>query len=126
MSDKVYQNAKMSKVLFLMMEGGVEEYKGKTQEEINIDLTLIDNQEDIGNFECEMPSTPGNYKVKKKIAKEKTIKRESWSITQKIYIADFFLATLNFKKAPTEREVTQFSDKYLELFKEKKWSSIKT
>lgn len=34
MSDKVYQTGKISKLLPLMIEGGAEEYKSKTLEEI--------------------------------------------------------------------------------------------
>lgn len=137
MSDKVYQKAQISKLLNLMMEGGVEEFKGKTLEEINIDLSPIGYDENVGNLnsypvdnpDCEMPST--SAKVTKKIGEAKKVmppkqdKRESWTKTQKNTLQTFFSDHIKLRKAPTEREITELSEKYPQLFKGKKWTSIK-
>lgn len=42
-----YQTAKVSKLLLLMGEEGIEQFKGKTLDDIDIDLTPITEEDDI-------------------------------------------------------------------------------
>ncbi|KAJ8941808.1 hypothetical protein NQ314_010275 [Rhamnusium bicolor] len=41
MSDKIYQTAKVSKLLLLLTEGGTKQFRGKTLDEIQINLNPI-------------------------------------------------------------------------------------
>ncbi|KAJ8971772.1 hypothetical protein NQ314_000541 [Rhamnusium bicolor] len=47
MSDKIYQTAKVSKLLLLMTEGGAEQFRGKTLDEIQINLNPICDNETV-------------------------------------------------------------------------------
>ncbi|KAJ8933559.1 hypothetical protein NQ314_013933 [Rhamnusium bicolor] len=56
LSDNIYQTAKVSKLLLLMMEGGAENFKGKRLDEIDIRLTPVLDNDDI--FEQLIQDTP--------------------------------------------------------------------
>ncbi|KAJ8971359.1 hypothetical protein NQ314_000740 [Rhamnusium bicolor] len=47
MSDKIYQTAKVSKLLLLLTEGGAEQFRGKTLDEIQLNLNPIYDNETV-------------------------------------------------------------------------------
>ncbi|XP_060535343.1 uncharacterized protein LOC132707485 [Cylas formicarius] len=113
MSDKVYQTAKISKLLLLMMEGGADKYKSKTLDEIDIDLSPVFDNEEMEtiyasnnnlNIDCEMPSTSNNSEIPTKAIKPKKPipinERQSWTNLQKIKISEYFSDHNKKRKAP--------------------------
>ncbi|KAI4455648.1 hypothetical protein MML48_9g00004126 [Holotrichia oblita] len=114
MCDNIYQTAKVSKLLLLMMEGGAENFKGKQLDDIDIQLTpLADNQdcfeqliENTHQEEGELQDRSvendshaveeSNIKIKNK----KLLQRQSWTQNQKRLISKYF-ATL--KKRSVEK-----------------------
>lgn len=139
MSDNIYQTAKVSKLLLLMMEGGAENFKGKRLDEIDIELTpMVDNQD---FFEQLIQDTPqcveevldidvkGNFHTAEekdaKVNNKKILERQSWTDEQKRIISEHFAENIKRKEAPKQLEVKKFVELYPELFRERKWTSIK-
>ncbi|KAI4455594.1 hypothetical protein MML48_9g00001458 [Holotrichia oblita] len=136
MSDKIYQTAKVSKLLLLMTEGGAAEYREKSLDDINIDLNPVYDNENLvddidlspaqpENVESDQTLTATNSQPKKKAKLVKLDKRETWTPTQKKIIAEYFSHHIKKKKAPKQHEVAALTNIYPEFFKDKKWTSIK-
>ncbi|KAK4875861.1 hypothetical protein RN001_012283 [Aquatica leii] len=137
MSDNIYQTAKVSKLLLLMMEGGAENFKGKQLEEIDIPLTpVIDNQDVF--TQCVQDTPQSDEEVQKVDDKSishgteenrekvnKLIERLPWTDQQKQIIFKHFAENIKKKEAPKQLEVKKLIEIYPELFKERKWTSIK-
>ncbi|KAF5278639.1 hypothetical protein FQA39_LY00681 [Lamprigera yunnana] len=114
LSDNIYQTAKVSKLLLLMSEGGVEQYKGKSLDEIDIDLSPITEQgndverlrcnntdieeEELCNEEVQKVQTNTVTVSRLKITKQHI--RRSWSRQQKQAIYKYFLKHIEKKHAP--------------------------
>lgn len=148
MSDKIYQTAKVSKLLLLMMDGGAEEFKGKSLDEIQIDLNPIydketsllenDTENSIGDREkCLLinDTAPNIVENNKKMTsksnkndkknKMKVTERVAWTKQQKTIIKEDFSQNIKDKKPPKQQEIIKFVQKYPLLFGNKKWTSIK-
>nr|CAI5830019.1 unnamed protein product [Callosobruchus analis] len=138
-SDKIYQTAKISKLLLLMLQGGAESFKGKSLDEINIDLSPIYDEEDeqdnsFLNIEEEAITTGGegsegvdsrNITVNKRSKRVMVGNRLTWTNTQKRLVAEHFSMHIQNKRSPKQHEVHDFVQLYPDLFKERKWTSIK-
>ncbi|KAI4465358.1 hypothetical protein MML48_3g00011577 [Holotrichia oblita] len=138
MSDNIYQTAKVSKLLLLMMEGGAENFKGKQLDDIDIQLTpLADNQdcfeqliENTHQEEGELQDRSvendshaveeSNIKVKNK----KLLQRQSWTQNQKRLISKYFATNIKKKEAPKQVEINKFVELHPE-FDQMKWTTIK-
>ncbi|XP_072383666.1 uncharacterized protein [Diabrotica undecimpunctata] len=144
LSDKVYQTAKISKLLLLMMEGGAEKYKGKTLDEIDINLAPLSDaeEEEMENIldtndnltvDCKIPSTSADldnnkepHKKMRNLKKKRFIdRRRPWTKQQKSIIAEYFSDNIKNRKPPIEIEVKHLIEEYPEVFKERKWTCIK-
>lgn len=138
LSDNIYQTAKVSKLLLLMTEGSVEQYKGKTLDDIDIDLSPVVEEVDIEGRLAEtgkeeINTNQEHHACEKTVGKQQTIPtknrkpvmRKAWTIKEKQIIAEYFSDHINKKRAPKQVEVEEFIDKYPGLFTNRKWTSIK-
>lgn len=148
LSDNLYQTAKVSKLLLLASEGGIEQYKGMNLNDINMDLNLIyekpDRVEDIiaaRNEKIERYShSPYEDKIqvgnighttkqfietKTEAMKKTPTPKQSWTVEEKKIIFNYFLNHIKSKRAPKLHEVKEFLKKYPDKFKHRKWTSIK-
>ncbi|KAI4455665.1 hypothetical protein MML48_9g00000121 [Holotrichia oblita] len=136
MSDNIYQTAKVSKLLLLMMEGGAENFKGKQLDDIDIQLTpLADNQDCFEQLIENTHQEEGELQDKSvendshaveesniKIKNKKLLQRQSWTQNQKRLISKYF-ATLK-KKKRRKVEINKFVELHPE-FDQMKWTTIK-
>lgn len=147
MSDNLYQTAKVSKLLLLMMKGGAEQFKGKQLDDINFDLDPILDDQNI--FEMVNSSTVDssidententlhdnksaqlldqNKQISGKKLPTKTkifTHRQTWSSKHKKIIAKYFKEHIKTKTSPKKHEIEEFIEKYPEL-KDVKWTTIK-
>ncbi|KAJ8933494.1 hypothetical protein NQ314_013971 [Rhamnusium bicolor] len=144
MSDKMYQTAKVSKLLLLMTEGGAEHFRGKTLDEIQINLNPIYDNETVtekidldpinqNDLDAEREETlNASHAIQKslKVHKHKSKKvildsRQSWSVTQKKTVAEYFSQHIKENKSPKQHEVNEFVNLYPKLFENRKWTAIK-
>lgn len=136
MPDDIYQTAKVSKLLLLMTSGGAEQFKGKSLEEIDIDLDpvkedmIFDNEiAEITNDDC----SAYTKKLEKKEEDKKTVEqqpirkkcgvRRNWSIDEKRLIANYFKDHIEKKRAPKKHEIMDFVQENPAF--QDKWSTIK-
>nr|CAI5861364.1 unnamed protein product [Callosobruchus analis] len=118
LSDNLYQTAKVSKLLLLSASGGIEKYRGKLLDDIEIDLSPIIEQSgqllsitDTNNGISPEPDKTlhnpngGSIPLSQKRA---PIIRQPWTIEQKNMIAQHFSNHIQRKKAPTQVEVEHF------------------
>ncbi|CAH1990633.1 unnamed protein product [Acanthoscelides obtectus] len=130
----VYQTAKISKLLMLM-EKGVDKYKGKSLNEINInpmsefaeeesdneDNDFLDaNESDCTAFQA-IPEEESRPVSKKKISG-----RTFWTSEQALLVKKHFKSHISTKKAPKKNECMQLIGKYPEIFHDKDWVRVKT
>ncbi|XP_074037276.1 uncharacterized protein isoform X1 [Leptinotarsa decemlineata] len=137
LSDSTYQTAKISKLLLLATEGGLEKYKGLSLDEINIDMNPIveecDFEERTSSILDEMPNNVTSPTEKKEFIphdQEQTRKKcvhpkMSWSAEHKKIIAKYFEKHIESKRAPKEHEITRFRKEYPGMFDDRKWTSVK-
>lgn len=140
MSDDIYQTAKVSKLLLLMMEKGAEQFMGKSLNEIDIDLSPVYDNTEIFQEACdsltenqEPNETEQNYntsddnksKVSSNSSKANAVIRQSWTAEQKHRIAHYFKTHIKNKQAPKKSEVDEFMNEHPNLYKGRKWTSIK-
>lgn len=138
--DDVYQTAKISKLLMVMEKGGANEYKGKSLDEINIDMeeNLLDNNSDESepeedpimhnleppNSQLEVvPSTNKDNVLN--IKRKKSRKLVHWTDEQKKVTTDFFEDHIERKKPPKKNECESLKSQFSELLKNKDWLKIK-
>lgn len=135
--DDIYQTAKISKILLLMEEGGAGQFKGKSIDEINIemDTNLLENNnsdsdsedfpEYISNNQNEelngeaMEKTPN---VTKRGKKRELI---PWTAEQKNIVKKFFKLHIKNKKPPKRSECEDLIQSYPDPLKNKNWLKIK-
>ncbi|KAJ8930654.1 hypothetical protein NQ314_016569 [Rhamnusium bicolor] len=51
--------------------------------------------------------------------------RQSWSVTQKKTVAEYFSQHIKENKSPKQHEVNEFVNLYPKLFENRKWTAIK-
>jgi hypothetical protein len=141
--DDVYQTAKISKLLLLMEKGEAAQFKGKTLDEINIDLDIevdpCENEENnleeseadaIQQLTDLAPSTSSQI-ANKQDSKEKNVKPMQkrklvpWTDKQKETARLFFTKHIRTKRPPKRHEVEEMCSKHAELFANKTWTQIK-
>ncbi|XP_074042023.1 uncharacterized protein isoform X2 [Leptinotarsa decemlineata] len=134
----VYQMAKVSKLLLLNERGKASKYKGKTLEEINIDLDIEeDDSEDDQNEEstiknkCTGNRSTGARNIKQldssnkysKVKKKRIL--QSWTDCQKKVALSFFKNHLKNKIPPKKKECLQLVNDNPGVFVNKSWEKIK-
>ncbi|KAG5863048.1 hypothetical protein JTB14_030290 [Gonioctena quinquepunctata] len=152
LSDSLYQTAKVSKLLLLATEEGVEQYKGMKLDDIDIDLNPMCQEntnfnsiseviEDIKGSSHVMPrATPEDELYEETVEKSVVecpekgvvelpkgviIIRKPWTKQQKQIISNYFSNHIERKQAPKKHEINEFVEKYPKLFTNRKWTSIK-
>nr|CAI5859488.1 unnamed protein product [Callosobruchus analis] len=132
LSDSMYQTAKISKLLLLASEGGLQKYKGMQLDDINIDLKpVVDDSdlneqllEEIGERRTAPTDEPSTTLSTVQSCKNTHIK-QTWSAEQKKIIAEYFADYIKKKQAPKQFEVNKLIKQYPEMFASRKWTSIK-
>ncbi|XP_050508130.1 uncharacterized protein LOC126885580 [Diabrotica virgifera virgifera] len=136
--DDVYQTAKLAKLLLVMENGSGESFKGKSPDDIqlNVDENIMTETnepedkeyenflEDVVVVEAEK-SKPQN--VKNAIVKSTTKKWKlvRWTEDQKVFAKRFFAKNIKKRKASNRRECEDLIDKYPDIFRNKSWLKIK-
>ncbi|XP_074029091.1 uncharacterized protein [Leptinotarsa decemlineata] len=148
--DDVYQTAKLSKLLILMERGEAREHKGKTLDEIQLDLeeNLLKNENSDGNCEDDKEKNSDENIVEKmcvQINKNKenekikeneriNVKRNSkgtkrvlipWTNEQKEVVKAFFGNNIKKRKPPKRKECQELKELYPDLLNNKDWLKIK-
>lgn len=139
--DGIYQTAKISKLLLIMEKGGPSEFKGKSLEEIDIDMeeNLLEMTEDNDESDTEelsfekssnsmeqLPSTSSAELIKQPISKKSTIRTlVPWTKQQKKIVKEYFKNHIQTRRAPKRFECEELKGKYSELLENKNWLKIK-
>lgn len=127
LSDNMYQTAKVSKLLLLMREGGIEQFQGKKLDDIDIDLSPILEEDTLtavlqengeGDVQENSEATP-------EVLKRKPICRKLWTSEQKKTIAQYFSDHIKNKRSPKKREIMEFIRLYPNKFENRIWTTIK-
>lgn len=139
--DGIYQTAKISKLLLIMEKGGQSQFKGKSLEEIDIDMDedLLETADDNDGSDVEepsfekssscidqMPSTSTAVVTKPPMlqhAKMRTL--VPWTNQQKKTVKNYFKKHIETRKAPKRSECEELKTKYTELLANKDWLKIK-
>ncbi|KAF5285263.1 hypothetical protein FQA39_LY16724 [Lamprigera yunnana] len=139
MSDSVYQAAKVSKLLLLMMDGRAGQFQGKSLDEIDIKLDPVYEAVDVlkkaidaihenENDTIAVVDTNDTKENQEKEILEKNNKKHkimTWTEEQKSLIAKHFAEHLETKRAPKKPEVDKLMDLFPQLFQDRKWTSVK-
>lgn len=139
MPDDVYQTAKVSKLLLLMTEGGAEQFKGKSLEEIDVDLNPVsenitfeneiatisnaDYSEYAEKLKGKVPENEDEKTVDQQAVRKRCVNRRIWSIDEKRIIANHFKDHIKEKRPPKKDEVMDFVRANPNF--QDKWSTIK-
>lgn len=141
--DDVFQTAKIAKILLLMEQGSLSDFKGKTLDEINVNLeadifethdNIIDESvaekiddlsEEISNEALEINKKICNPPKKRKCSVP-TKKRilTPWTEEQKKIVLSFFKKHIKDKRAPKRHECEELLKRFPQL-KNKEWQKIK-
>lgn len=143
--DDIYQTAKISKLLLLMEQGSSARYKGKSLDEIEIDLNealeehddtpgsdIYEEEEVIENDNVASTSrvnhvteqNPTTNRILHK-KKKKCIKRIPWTIQQKEIVKEYFKSHITEKKPPKRHECEKLISMHENLLENKDWLKIK-
>lgn len=136
--DDIYQTAKVSKLLLLMEKGAAGSNKGKTLDEIEVDMEenlLTQNSDESENEEeyIENVAPLDNSVTKPKEANQHQIVNESkkkrllvrWTVEQKNIVLKFFKDHISHKKPPKKKEIEVLLNKYPTILHNKDWLKIK-
>ncbi|XP_050516338.1 uncharacterized protein LOC126891198 [Diabrotica virgifera virgifera] len=128
--DDVYQTSKITKLLLLMEQGLAAEHKGKTLNEIKIDLeddlltaeNVEDHEDDMEMVVSADVPKEGEPKSKQQKQKRVLVK---WTDEQKQVVLEFFNGHIKKKRPPKRIEVEQLKEKHPQLLSNKDWLKIK-
>lgn len=133
--DDVYQTAKIAKILMLMEKGEAAMHKGKTLDEIEVNLEEEINLEEVGEEYKDMEESNLENSVSEEESKEtqgvlKTVKLkkrklESWTNEQKEIVFGFFENHIKNKKPPRKTECEELKKIYARELENKGWLKIK-
>lgn len=149
--DDIYQTAKVSKLLMLAKSSSIEQYRGKSLNEIHIEENLVEVESDEGNSDGEgeraledietenkiiagpsnvvkdNPKTLSSTEQQTNLPKKKKTKRTlvPWTKEQKTHTEEFFKNHIIMKKPPRKNEILSLIEKYPSVFVNKSWTTIK-
>lgn len=134
--DDVYQTAKICKILLSMESGTAANFKGKTLDEIEInmeeDLIEEDNfeerdvLEEVENItDAENDMVDNSFPSNEKTASKKKRVLVSWTEEQKTAVKEFFYQHIKSKKPPKKAECMELLAQYPEVLHNKNWLKIK-
>lgn len=132
LSDNLYQTAKVSKLLLLLSEGGVEQFKGKNLDDIDIDLNPLEEEETIEDrLNCEEENSDHQEEsnnppsVNKQSSRKTPVIKNPWTNKEKQLIAQYFSDHIKNKNPPKQKEVKELMAQNPGLFIDRKWTTIK-
>ncbi|KAF5298979.1 hypothetical protein FQR65_LT19551 [Abscondita terminalis] len=141
--DDIYQTAKVSKLLLLSKEGAIERFKGKSLEEIDIDFSVEESENEEGD---EIPALNEVLEDNRHVLEEETnsadvvtnnqascskVKKGTkrtlvpWTSQQKTLTEKHFRNHIKKKIPPKKGEVMELIDKYPDVFHNKTYPTIK-
>lgn len=138
--DDVYQTARLSKLLILMEKGTAGQFKGKTLDEIDLELEedLMEQtddhikqipevlQENINQDEAtEVIDNQSFSSGNKKNSNEQKRVLIPWTDNQKKVVTTYFKNHIQGKRPPKKGECEDVISKYPELLRNKNWLKIK-
>lgn len=141
--DDVYQTAKVSKLLLLAKHSSIEQFKGQSLSEIEINANVPEEDEENSDNDYVDIDTPSNVDeeeiIKDVASRDKdNITRPStsvkkgpkrtlvaWTTEQKRYTEEFFKTHIKRKIVPKKHEVMALIEKYPTIFENKGWAVIK-
>uniref|UniRef100_A0A0A9WNV2 Uncharacterized protein n=2 Tax=Lygus hesperus TaxID=30085 RepID=A0A0A9WNV2_LYGHE len=150
--DHIFQTAKVSKLLLMMEAGQAGQFKGKTLDEIEVDMEsdilgeigtqcndiqddeeLAENRsmEDLVNV-CAMagPSTSSNVQPtastsQPSFVKKKKFQRDTWSDEEKRIVLEYFSEHIQQKKPPKKGECELLISQHPDVLKHRTWQKVK-
>nr|CAI5848195.1 unnamed protein product [Callosobruchus analis] len=143
--DDIYQTAKISKLLMIMEDGSADKYKGKSIDEIYLDLDenlleastdndsdnnddrIIDELIEASNSEnmCLAPDYSENRQTNLNLQKKPKRILVPWSDEQKRVTTDFFKDHIKKKRSPKRNECEVLKSMFPDLLSNKDWLKIK-
>ncbi|KAJ8930016.1 hypothetical protein NQ314_017233 [Rhamnusium bicolor] len=142
--DDIYQTAKLSKLLLLMEIGGAGDYKGKSLEEIdlnmeenlldetNCDESDMDDEIDDTNTENVVETNVNEININKAVSvkPEAEMKKNKrvlipWTSEQKLLARKFFQEHIKKSKPPKRHECEKLIENHPQAFNNKNWLKIK-
>lgn len=127
--DGTYQTAKVSKLLLLMEKGEAGKYKGKSLDDIELDLKEAlqsDNEDDSVDDEGELViSTPTQEPMPHIEAKKHKRILVPWTEEQKSVVTSYFKYQIKKKIAPKKGECEKIIAMHPEVLHNKSWLKIK-
>ncbi|GLV33464.1 hypothetical protein CBL_20201, partial [Carabus blaptoides fortunei] len=143
--DDIYQTAKISKLLLLSKEGAIERFKGKSLEEMEIDLNMEEDEsededeyireineplsstaEDNGEVEIRIEDTQNleNVQINRVKGGKKRI-LIPWTNEQKKLTEKYFINHIKKKIVPKKHEVMKLKEMHPGIFQNKPYTTIK-
>ncbi|CAG9788289.1 unnamed protein product [Diatraea saccharalis] len=152
--DDVYQTAKLSKLLLLMESGDADYYKGKSLDDIDLDLEQdllqdthedIDQNDEIMEYEAVMPTENLNEPIIDANVHDSTLKTPQlcditnstenktkkkrnlipWTAQQKNIVTKFFSKHIKSQVPPKRHECEELRDLHPDIMHNKDWLKIK-
>ncbi|CAG9827845.1 unnamed protein product [Diabrotica balteata] len=136
--DDVYQTAKISKLLILMENGEAGGQKGKTLDDIsiNLDQNLLEDESSEESDDLEKNDFDDFKKVNvtEELKEDETIETFApkkkriltpWTIEQKNIVKAYFSKYIDQKRAPKRFECEELKSLHPQLFLNKNWLKIK-
>ncbi|XP_050505687.1 uncharacterized protein LOC126883959 [Diabrotica virgifera virgifera] len=140
----VYQSSKVAKILLLMEQGLAANFKGKSIDEIDINLeddlgneTAIEDdfpeiepqsmleETELENDVNKEPNSEENTKDQKNLTSRNPIIRIKWTEHQKKIVSKFFVNHIRNKKPPKRHECEELIKANPEILANKNWTKIK-
>ncbi|KAL3275245.1 hypothetical protein HHI36_020014 [Cryptolaemus montrouzieri] len=138
----VHQTVKISKILLMSENRSIQEFKGRNLDDLNVNVDIVEDdvtedEEEIAEFKEEIleikeeiaeiqevdKQTTAEYKWGN-IEKKKRVLRK-WTKEEKQAAESYFSEHLRDCRAPKKAEVVHLLDKYPNVFKGRKWESVK-
>lgn len=127
----VYQTAKVSKILLLAQNNSIDQYKGRSLNELEIGDELMETQESENETD-EMEPVEVDYFEEKKTktensttCKRRKITRKAWKKEERTAAEKYFKTNIKNKIPPKKAQVLKFMEANPELFKDREWQTIK-
>ncbi|KAJ8950670.1 hypothetical protein NQ314_007800 [Rhamnusium bicolor] len=138
--DDIYQTAKLSKLLLLMEIGGAGDYKGKSLEEIDLNMeeNLLDETKcDESDMDDEIDDTNTENVNEININKAVSVKPQAemkknkrvlipWTSEQKLLARTFFQDHIKKSKPPKRHECEKLTENHPQAFNNKNWLKNKS
>ncbi|XP_050519622.1 uncharacterized protein LOC126893457 isoform X1 [Diabrotica virgifera virgifera] len=126
----IYQTAKVSKILLLAQNTNIDQYKNRNLNEIEVDNEILEDAKEADSDE-ENTNQPILQQNEVNIPSQNRIKEKGkrilvpWTKEEKELTQKFFARHIKKKIPPKKMEVLNLVEKYPNVFKNRKWDTIK-